>query len=397
MNTSRSTFFRSFLLTAFFLLLLSGAFAAGYFVRDRSSIDNRFPIFDRVYSILLKRGLKEIPAPPALEYGMIRGMLEAYNDRYTFFVEPVQHELETNRLQGSYGGIGVRLGNDAQGNWVLFPYPDSSAQKAGILEGDRLLKVGDLEVTPATARDTILSEIRGEIGTTVAIIVGRPPDYAPIQIGVKREETPIPSVFPHLDVDEPAVGVLVINLIAASTADEIQRAVQDLQSRGAQYFILDLRNNPGGLLTAGVDIARLFLKDGTIMEQQYRGEAKKSYQVEKPGPLTDLSIAVLINENSASAAEIVAGALKANRRAVLVGSHSFGKDTVQFVFDLQDGSSLHITAAKWWVPGLEPGVGEGGIQPDVLVPPAEDEPASGTVDAALQAAVRELLTASAEP
>jgi carboxyl-terminal processing protease len=180
-----------------------------------------------------------------------------------------------------------------------------------------------------------------------------------------------------------------INLIAASTADEILRAVKDLQNRGASHFILDLRNNPGGLLTAGVDISRLFLKDGLVIEQQYRGQPVESFKVEKPGPLADLDLAVLINRGSASAAEIIAGSLQAHHRASLIGSPSYGKDTIQLVFDLQDGSSLHVTAAQWWVPGLVSPISGVGLQPDVLVE-AGDPNAAGGPDPLIQAAIQEL-------
>ncbi len=146
--------------------------------------------------------------------------------------------------------------------------------------------------------------------------------------------------------------------------------MEDLQQRGATAFVLDLRDNPGGLLDAGVDIARLFLKEGSVMQQQYRGQEVKTFEVEKPGPLADLPLAVLINHGSASAAEIAAGALQAHRRATLIGEPSYGKDSIQLVFTLQDGSSLHVTSAQWWIPGLQKPVGEQGLQPDILIDPA---------------------------
>jgi carboxyl-terminal processing protease len=180
-------------------------------------------------------------------------------------------------------------------------------------------------------------------------------------------------------------------VVAASTPDEIQRAVEDLKQRGATAFVLDLRDNPGGLLDAGVNIARLFLKEGVVMQQQYRGQEVKTFEVEKPGPLADLPLAVLINKGSASAAEIAAGALQAHKRADLIGEPSYGKDSIQLVFTLQDGSSLHVTSAHWWVPGLQTPVGQNGLQPDILVDPAGSVAGS---DPYLQAAIRRLLGAS---
>ena len=156
-------------------------------------------------------------------------------------------------------------------------------------------------------------------------------------------------------------------MIAASTPDEIQAAVEELSARGASHFLLDLRGNGGGLLKEGVQIARLFLEDGIIIQQQYKGQDIETYEVKKPGLLKDIPLAVLVDGNTASAAEIISGALQNHKRAPLIGTPTFGKDTVQLVFELQDKSSLHVTSAKWWVPGLEPPVGEGGLLPDIAI------------------------------
>jgi carboxyl-terminal processing protease len=332
--------------------------------------------------------LKEIPSGPAMEYGMIRGMLQAYQDPYTLFVEPAQHELESDALQGSFGGIGVNLVVDDNGYLVLFPFPEGPAKAAGIQDGDRLLSVGDLRINPNSALDGVQSAIRGTVGEPVTLVVGRPPDYAPIVVQIVRAQIPLHSVTWYLDPDESQVGVVKINLIAASTADEIQQAFKDLQAQGAARFVLDLRDNPGGLLTAAVDVSRLFLREGVVMQQQYKGRGVETFQVEKPGPLVDTPLAILINHGSASAAEIIAGSLQAHQRAVLVGESSYGKDTVQLVFDLQDKSSLHVTAARWWIPDLKEPLGGKGLQPDF--PVLSSDPNSGP-DQALQTAARILM------
>ena len=202
---------------------------------------------------------------------------------------------------------------------------------------------------------------------------------------VQRAEIPLPSTTWRIEPSEPRLGIVKVNLVAASSADEISKAMADLQQRGATHFVLDLRDNPGGLLTAGVDIARLFLKDGIVMQQQYRGREVEDYRVEKPGPFTDIPLVVLINQGSASAAEIAAGALQATGRAPLIGTRSYGKDSIQLLFTLQDGSSLHVTAARWWVPGLGGLIKGQGLQPDQPVDPAT---AAANVDPYLQAALQ---------
>jgi carboxyl-terminal processing protease len=302
-----------------------------------------------------------------MEYGAIHGMVGAYGDPYTRFVEPVQAELNNNRLTGSYGGIGAQMGRDSEGFVVIHPFPEGPASEAGIEDGDRLIKADDMEITPDTPMDDVTAAVRGPEGKKVNLVIARPPDYVEMEFNVKRAEIPLPSVTFYLDADETRLGVVRVNVIAASTPDEIQEAVADLQQRGATHFTLDLRGNGGGLLIEGVDIARLFLTEGIIIEQQYKGEDIKSYEVKKPGPLKDIPLTVLVDSNTASAAEIISGALQNHNRAPLIGTHTFGKDTVQLVFELKDKSSLHVTSAKWWIPGLEPALGEGGLQPDIAI------------------------------
>lgn len=343
-------------------------FAIGYLVHAQWGPSfGSFPILVQAYDILKNHGLSDLPPSTSIEYGMIRGMVDAYGDPYTIFVEPVQHELETDTLQGSFGGIGVQLSRDEDGHIVLYPIHESPAESAGIIDGDRLLSVEDLVLIPETDIELVQAELRGLVSDPVTISIGRAPDYFPQELNIVRSEFPLPSVTWHLDVDEPRMGVIDINVFAASTPDEILRAVADLGSRGASSYVLDLRDNFGGLLTAGVDVARLFLNEGVVIEQQYRGQNVETFRVSQPGTLADLPMVILINQHTASAAEIVAGSLKYHQRAKLIGVPTLGKDTIQLVFDLRDESSLHVTAAQWWVPGLDPPVSENGVQPDIFL------------------------------
>lgn len=384
-------FLRSFLFSLLAVLLVIASFGAGYLYNQQQATGNSFKLLAEAQQLLVDHGLKAPPAAPRLEYGMIRGMLQAYEDPYTIFLEPPQNELESNRLEGKYGGIGAQLEQDQQGYWTLYPYADSPAGIAGLQDGDRLLTVDDLAITPQTPADEVQAALRGPVGQDVRLTIGRSPSYTPLAFTITRQEIALPSVTWRLAPEDQRLGILKVNVVAASTTSEIQRAVEDLQQRGASAFVLDLRDNPGGLLDAGVDIARLFLNEGIVMQQQYRGQEVKTFKVDQPGPLANLPLAVLINKGSASAAEIAAGALQAHQRAHLIGEPSYGKDTIQLVFNLQDGSSLHITAAHWWIPGLTSPVGENGLQPDIPVDPAGSTDGS---DPFLQAAIRHLLGAS---
>ena len=379
------TFLRSFLITLLILSLLTISFVAGFFFHQHT-LDGevQFPILTQAYDILLNHGYSEPPAAPALEYGMIRGMLSAYGDPYTSFSEPAQHELQTNALQGAFGGIGVTLDNDVLGFYVLFPFPDSPAARAGIQDGDRLLKVDTLSITTETSSESIQAALRGPVDDPVKLTIARAPDYYELELLVERMDITLPSVAWHIDPVEPRLGIVQINLVAATSQQEIINAFSDLHSRGALVYALDLRNNAGGLLEAGVDISRLFLSSGVIIEQQYRGQPVQTYSTDKPGELATYPLVVLVNHSTASAAEIIAGSLQANDRAILIGAPTFGKDTIQLVFDLEDGSSLHVTAAHWWIPGLDQSFANHGLQPDILVDPASASAKDPLIDAAIK-------------
>jgi carboxyl-terminal processing protease len=235
------------------------------------------------------------------------------------------------------------------------------------MDGDRLVAVEDVAMPPDTPFEDIQAAVRGPEGEPVAITIQRPPGFEEYTFSILRENFPLPSVTWHIAPEDGRLGVIEINLIAASTVEETRRAIEDLQTQGATHFALDLRNNFGGLLDAGIDIARLFLKEGIVLQQQYRGRNVETFEVDTPGEFSQLPLVVLVNENTASAAEIIAGALQAQGRAQLIGTPTFGKDSIQLVFELQDGSSLHITSARWWFPDLEFPADTKGLQPDLTI------------------------------
>ena len=356
----------------FYIIFLTGAalaFGFGYMTRllQDQAKPSEFAILAEAHQILVNHAFDDLPEDPTIEYGMIRGMVDAYGDPYTRFLPPAQHELNTDQLSGRYGGIGAGLEYDPEWYIILHPFAEGPAAAAGILDGDRLLAVDGWKILPNTPMDEAVAAIRGPEGEPVEIEITRPPEYGTFSFMIKRQDIPLPSVTWHLDPSEPRLGILQVNLIADTTPDEIRNAVDDLTSRGATHFALDLRGNGGGLVKAGVDIARLFLEDGAVIQEHYRGKDVETYEVNKPGPLAEIPLVVLVNENTASSAEIVAGALKMQDRALIIGTHTFGKDSIQLVFSLEDGSSMHVTAAKWWVPELDTPIGEGGVVPDIVV------------------------------
>lgn len=334
---------------------LAIAFAAGfYFNQFTSPPELELPVLSEAQKLIDEYGYYPLPEGSALEYGMIHGMVSALNDPYASFVEPVQHELQTDTFDGEFGGIGSEITLNEEGQYLLFPFQDSPAHIAGIENGDIILSVDGQSVEGETDIHAVVSMIRGPEGKTVTLTIARPPEMDEFTFDIKRENFPIPSVTWRPLEQESTIGLIQVNLIASSTAEEIASAIEDLKSSSVEYFILDLQNNGGGVLDSGIDIARLFLSDGDVMYQQERGKDVKTYRVNSKGDYSDLPLAVLINSYSASASEIIAGAIQAHERAPLIGTPSYGKNTIQFVFTLGDESSIHVTNAIWWLPGGSP-------------------------------------------
>ena len=217
------------------LILMVLSYTLGFFSQDLfPDPAASFSVLRESYQILRDHGLKIPLDAKKLEYGMIRGMLQAYDDPYTSFLEPPQNELQSDQLQGKFGGIGVRIDQDAQKYYLLYPLPDSPAGKAGIRDGDRLLVVDNLEVTPSTTVEAVQAAIRGPVGKKADIQVGRPPDYTPVKISLTRVEVPVPSVTYNLAPFDPTIGVIQVNIIAATGPDELRKAIADLKgARGS--------------------------------------------------------------------------------------------------------------------------------------------------------------------
>jgi carboxyl-terminal processing protease len=370
-----------------FISSLGTAFTSGYFFRAAFYPEkHQFSLLEQAFRIFIEHEYYELPEKKILEYGMIRGMLQAGGDPNAFLLEPVQQELESDALQGDYGGIGVEISRDHEGQVWLHPITNSPAARAGIQDGDRLLAIEGTPVTMQMTLEEIEAALRGPVGERLNLRIARPPGLIPQEFKIVREKFDLPSVTWYSYPRAPQVAVVRVNLIAASTRSEIETAFNQSISEGASHYVLDLRDNGGGLLTAGIDIARLFLRQGIVIQQQYRGRGVESFHVDEPGLFSEVPLVVLVNRGTASAAEIVAGALKAHNRATVIGETTFGKNSIQLVFDLEDGSSLHITAAEWWIPGMEGEADAGGIQPDIIL--TADQLNS---DAAVQTAVESLL------
>lgn len=346
------------------LAVAVGAFGYHFYLNFQGDL----ALVRQARDIFIANTIFEIPSEQELAHGMIRGMLNTVDDPFTYFVEPAAHEVQTDELSGEFGGIGARLERDTENCWRIYPLPDSPAIRSGLLDGDILTGVDDQPITPETDEISLLSLLRGPVGEDVSVEVKR--DREILAFTIKRESYDLPSVAVNLLPEDKRIGVVQVIRIAETTVDEIERGIQKLQTQGAQALILDLRDNGGGLVEAGVDISRLFLEDGEVIQRQFRDEKVETFKVETPGPYSDIPLVIFVNGNTASSAEIVTGALKANKRAILIGYPTYGKTTIQYIFDLQDGSSVHITSGRWWNPEVA-----FPQQPDYLLPPDSAEAA----------------------
>jgi carboxyl-terminal processing protease len=327
-----------------------------------------------------------------LIYGAIKGMVDAVGDPYTVYQTPAQREVSDTDLRGSFDGIGIQVDMKDNRLTVVAPIEGSPAEAAGFRPGDVVLEVDGKSLSGKTLNDTV-GLIRGQRGTPVTLTVLRQGTNDPIQITVVRAEIKLKSVRVRMLDDQ--VGYVRISSFSASTGTEMANAVKNLIDQQARAIVVDLRNNPGGYLSTSVEASAQFVDPGTVVLYQQSGNGdRKTYRTEGGGTASQLPLAVLVNKGSASASEIMAGALRDNGRAFLVGEKTFGKGTVQNVHELSDKSGLRVTTAQWLTPAEKPIQGV-GILPDQVVelPPTAtiSSEATRADDAQLDAAVRHLL------
>ncbi len=365
-------------------LVLGVVFAAGFFARDLtapqvtrtvSAQDDpnalQFSLLDEVHQLVANNYYTDLPGNSQLQYAAIRGYLGSLGDPYSFFNEPPVARSESDALAGRYGGIGVEIKRNVQGAIELFPYPNSPAFLAGVRDGDILLAINGEPIAIDQNLDVIRQAMRGEVtdeGNGVEITIRTVADGDEITYQIAFDEISIPSVLWRMLPEEPLIGYINIISFTSRTPTELNEAIAQLEVQGMQGLVLDLRNNSGGLLRESIDISDAFLEDGAIVIEQSRvsGEVIESAT---PGSLApNIPIMILVNDRTASAAEVVAGALQQNGRALLVGQRTRGKGSVQYIFGLSDGSSFRITGAIWLTPNGTP-LDNVGLTPDIEMIP----------------------------
>jgi len=359
---------------------------------DKGTLD--FALFWRVWDTVKSKYYDPSKIIPSeMVYGAIRGMVAAIGDPYTVFLPPKENKIVQEDLEGTFEGVGIQLGFKGSRLAVIAPLPGSPAERAGIKAGDFIVGIKDetrninMGTTGITLPEAV-EAIRGKAGTKVTLVLTRDDEEEPKEIEIVRESIDVPSVVINYVGDKSLFAHIKIIKFSGETSDEWDKAVTEIVTKpNVEGIILDVRNNPGGYLDKANYIASDFLESGdVIVKEEGSGNFQNVYKVERLGRLRRERLVVLVNEGSASASEILAGALRDNDRAELVGTKTFGKGTIQEPLSVDGGAGLHITIARWLTP-KGTWVNEGGLKPDFEI---EDNP-NTEVDEQLQKAI-EILT-----
>ena len=319
--------------------------------------------------------------------GAIRGMLTALGDPYAVFLDEEQYSLEREDITGFFGGIGAEVGIRDGVITILAPMPDTPAEAAGVKPGDVILEVDGENIKGMTLLE-VIRLIRGDKGTKVTILVRHLSSAEPVAIEIERDIIRLESV--NLLMQVGRIGHLRLSGFTGSTNDELKEALDRFERSKGLGIVLDLRNNPGGLVSSVVDVTSQFIDDGLVLSQEDAKGNRTSWEAKTGGEALGTPMVVLVNEFSASASEVLTGAIIDNQRATVIGETTFGKGSVTNLWPLVDGSGVNFTTARWFTPNGSLIEGE-GITPDVLLDPiGEDEDEDLHLDRAIEILKQEL-------
>ncbi len=376
------------------LLFASKGPAAAPEVQAQTGADNltdeEFEIFWEVWDTVEDRFYYDLPDERTRVYGAINGLIESLGDEHSGFVDPESAEFMRQRLSGTFEGIGAVVETAPEGGvYILRVLDNSPADKAGLLAGDIIIEADGIDLTEKTL-DEGVQLIRGPAGTPVNLTVLRQGESELLSITVIRGRIEFPTV--EYEMLEGDIGYVALFDFYSLATDRTRDALRTLTRQGAKAIIFDLRGNGGGYLDQAIDVADLFLDSGIVLIQRDVDGNYIEYTSRSGDLAEDIPLVVLVDQNSASASEIVAGAIRDRERGILIGVTTFGKGSVQTLYDLSDGSILRLTTANWYTPN-DLSISEAGIEPDIVIEPQspeEIEQGAPRVDIQLEAAIEYL-------
>jgi len=349
--------------------------------------EEEFQVFWEAWELVEEHFYGELPSFSDVTYAAIRGMLRTLGDDHTAFLEPSVAAIVEEDATGEFEGIGAFVDMDEEGRFVIVqPFTGGPAETAGLLADDQVLAVDGISTTGKTLYE-IISLIRGPDHSQVTLLVRREGIPEPFELVVRRGHIEIPIVDFELRADN--IGYVRLSEFSATAAKRVEAATRELLDAGAVGIVLDLRHNPGGWLDQAIDVADLFLDKGVVAIERFSDGTEQQFDSSSGSLAESIPLVVLVDQGSASASEIVAGALQDRERAVLIGEQTFGKGSVQRPFTLSDGSELRVTVARWFTPNDRAINGE-GLAPDIEVPGPGSED-SLNEDPQLQRALEYLL------
>jgi carboxyl-terminal processing protease len=335
----------------------------------------KFDVFWEAMDLLYRDFYGELPTTDAATYGAIKGVLGQLEDHNTSFMTPTEADYFRSSLEGSFEGIGARVDWDAKYDTVrvVEPFENQPAWKAGVKRDDLIIEI-DGESIIGTDLTSAVDKIRGPKGSKVALTILRVGEDEALTIEVVRDTIELPTIATKtLDGD---IAYVQLNTFNENAGDLVRQAVQDALAQNPKGLIFDLRGNPGGLLSQAVEVASVFMEDADVLIERFADGKEEVYPTEGKAVALDIPLVVLVNEGSASASEIVAGAIQDNERGQMVGVTTYGKGSVQLPQTLSDGSILRVTIARWFTPA-DRTIDGTGLEPDVTVEISDEQLAAG--------------------
>ena len=386
-------------------ILFGAVFFGGYFIGNKggftkvsvgnfnsitsASTDADFDPFWKVWDLLEE---KYIPASSTIEignqekvWGAISGLVDSYNDPYTNFLPPKENADFETTIQGEFSGVGMEVGMEDDILTIVAPLKGTPSEKAGVESGDKIIAI-DGFITQNMSIDEAVDLIRGERGTEVTLTIFREGTEEPFDVNIIRDVINIPTIDTEIKDD---VFIISLYNFSANASTDFRNALIKFIGSGKNKMILDLRGNPGGFLNAAVDISSFFLPAGKVIVTEDFGDGEQKYFRSKGHDIfnDNLEMIILVNRGSASASEIVAGALKEHGVAQVLGTNTFGKGSVQELVPITPETSLKVTIARWLTPNGT-SISDGGLSPDILIDKVPEGSEIELYDYQLQEALR---------